>query len=1612
MIDAATSPLMSEASRRSPRRRQRSLALLSIVLVLGSAPLNAQTADTADQEERQERTRAATYVDVGTGSDAPAEKAMVAYNLWLAKNPTFPFKTPYEKLSGTDQAKVKQLMLSLYKAAGSGKAAFSTVALLLDKGLPNPSAEFKAKKYSAEKINGDLNVHMAAAREKWIEDMILKVASDKWKIARSDSGNIKSGVKSDVDQTFYVYERSPDGTQWVRNPDLDKTFIDAFETEWHKTHELTLDMLDVASHQGKNRFPDPRAVEIDDYSTVYRGAIENLRNTKGAYTTYGAVLQQMQLRALAAIEEGNPRAFQQYGPSDGKTKGQWKKWGKFDRDEALRTMFGEGRNPQLMHGLAFGAAMANLMELQHYMHADKFETKYHLRTWDDALYIESLVAKGIGAEGKKEYTKLTADEKVKFQKEFLEKLFPRAEEVETRKLQALALEVSANLRDAHKEDYEAINKRTGKNLSKASSDAEKKQAIFGELAQSLYSDYNPNASTSEAKARNEQLILDAEHQHRQLAEEFCLRSVYHTSTDAFRLMLDADGAINLNKAKHLFSDKVQKTWGNLHEGTKLTLLYAFYDLGTVEGRRLRDHMIEQHPGHSFEIYKLYLRGQVQGFEGHMRNPEVYLHIYGKGLSGVMGSLNERVQRHVLNEFGVKNVEKARMVGHLLDSQHLTWNWRHFARDKVLDKNNLDALGNILRKYFETKGDMTETMKVVGDEIFLAIPVIGQAESIRRGDVTSWIIIGLTMYSPQFATMKLAYSIGEHAVAIHNILVVAPVEDNLIDAIYRGFAGPETKAYGEPGKPPPAWNDADQKELDSWYDKLSEARKIQVGAVSVTGAELTGLTPDNAEWQIARQNEFQRRAVTIMPHITQLEERLKAYKDMQDGAWTGNAFGFYAQPNQKFISTYLLKDVTPTIAFFTKGIVDLNVPYDPAKDGPRLTALASQKENEQELMPRLKASRDYEELALRKTRYEQGLRYKNYLEQEKEKSREMMYRFQRDSLFKAFREKYQNTTDAFLDKWVDDWIKVNGVQLVKDLIAQGLLPEGTPLPAQPVTKDNSSLPSPTQNTVPTAVAPFNPLPPQISVEKLKARLKADMARSRDFYLAYEQVEKNRRAAGDLQLAKAETKYRMASLGMLVEAWGSDKTLSDAEQESIRVGMREAMPAMRYLAVPRHRPKLEATVYKVVLPAAAAGSGPTKGAKKALDISVSTKLTVDPTLYYPDAQGKYATGTDLLKKAQAESAASKADTNKPINIGDVTLLPESCQAIKRLVSQHKQQLEDEEGVIVVVSALAYGMPDLSQAPLETIENIPVVKVGDKYLMAQRVAFAEVPAKADTQEVWLELADDFPVSFAHFYEHKGVFKPIIKMRLSDDGNLSGTCVWEATEVGGVPEKLNLTVSGKIDKATGRVDLDVTGHHERDWTTGGAMEEYNGKLAGWRTDNGVGNSAIYGQRGLNPGKMSVTFSYMPHTVGYKEGGGGLYSTKEEWERFKNPKTTEKDVSTWGLRLANNGYWPSPNDKKQPKPFKGTWNSSLGTMELDQWGTFLEGPLKKDGKLGRVRGYYNSPSTKDGEYKMYISWYLGTRDDGHAELTSKDGKSWSGDNWDRIAGGTKTGTITMSGGG
>jgi len=262
--------------------------VLATVMIL--APVAARAAD--EEEEEEGRSRYVYELHASVVESTPggrAEAALAAYNKFKAKP------------GGITEANVGDLMREMYTAAGEGKEAFETVKMLIEGELDasSTSKEFNDAGHQYRQIlEGDSKV-MGNARDAKIEGAMLKVLerhkSDPdgaWEVARSDTGNPDSGMRSDLDQTFFMFRRDPKTGQRIRDPDLDATFIDEFKQVWDTDNRgLSLDMVDVVSVSGKARFPDPRNVSIADYSKAYHGTIAELRNIEGAYTTYGAVLQ-------------------------------------------------------------------------------------------------------------------------------------------------------------------------------------------------------------------------------------------------------------------------------------------------------------------------------------------------------------------------------------------------------------------------------------------------------------------------------------------------------------------------------------------------------------------------------------------------------------------------------------------------------------------------------------------------------------------------------------------------------------------------------------------------------------------------------------------------------------------------------------------------------------------------------------------------------------------------------------------------------------------------------------------------------------------------------------------------------------------------------------------------------------------------------------------------------------------------------------------------------------------------------------------------------------------------------------------------------------------------
>ena len=166
-----------------------------------------------------------------------------------------------------------------------------------------------------------------------------------------------------------------------------------------------------------------------------------------------------------------------------------------------------------------------------------------------------------------------------------------------RLLEKLAMDTSLRLHLMHK------GKEVG-GVAANATDEQKKMAVFSELAKAIYKDkFDPKSMDQ---------ITHAEEEHRKLARELCLAAIYHTSNEAFALAFNpANGKVDLSHVRNLLNVQSDQDWAkveqNVTEGMHITLLYAMYDLGFAESRRLRDYLIARHKDQAWEIDKLWFR---------------------------------------------------------------------------------------------------------------------------------------------------------------------------------------------------------------------------------------------------------------------------------------------------------------------------------------------------------------------------------------------------------------------------------------------------------------------------------------------------------------------------------------------------------------------------------------------------------------------------------------------------------------------------------------------------------------------------------------------------------------------------------------------------------------------------------------------------------------------------------------------------------------------------------------------------------------------------------------------------------------------------------------------
>jgi hypothetical protein len=230
-----------------------------------------------------------------------------------------------------------------------------------------------------------------------------------------------------------------------------------------------------------------------------------------------------------------------------------------------------------------------------------------LRTWDDALDSSDIIEKGGTAASKVEYATLTPERRRAFNGRYLARLFPGDPQAQRR--HALALNASADRRNLHKGAFGEIAALRGNDVGKMST-AEKKRHVFGSLCEVLRpARFKPETTPP---AELDSIVAKVEHQHRVLCEEFCLHAIHAVADETLGLIFALDGRdtgwIDPDKVRHVVQGPLvpptpiephdaewQKTKGNLSEGARQTLMYAFCDLGKVEGGKLRDKLKEQRP---------------------------------------------------------------------------------------------------------------------------------------------------------------------------------------------------------------------------------------------------------------------------------------------------------------------------------------------------------------------------------------------------------------------------------------------------------------------------------------------------------------------------------------------------------------------------------------------------------------------------------------------------------------------------------------------------------------------------------------------------------------------------------------------------------------------------------------------------------------------------------------------------------------------------------------------------------------------------------------------------------------------------------------------------------
>jgi hypothetical protein len=1081
-------------------------------------------------------------------------------------------------------------------------------------------------------VKGNHSLDMADLRTALILETQARICEEHgWKLYRSDSGNQSSGMRSDIDQTIYVYKRDAHGN-WIRSEADDARFIDIFQERFPQEARFTLASLDVATIAGKDKFPDPRrsSRQIEagggrPFSEHAATTMEALRKTPGAYTYCGAVVQQMQLRAMESIErqlrgdgakpgvprEAHPRLAPLLGDNgvnnlvclaigpdgEGRTRPL-----EVSIEEARHVMF-DGLSPALRKGHAYDASIANYLEYMHHLADAQPAVKYLLRALDDGVGTLRHLDRGAA---RVEYASLDPA----LRRARLEALLGADAAVQPfLDRWKVVFDACAELRLKHKK-----GELTEADVKKAL------EPIARELA-------GGDGTAWEGK------LADARKEFDRRAQEFMLHNAISTATDRVlefatydpddpqkrpRIETEADERL-IREALGLGDGAHDAEWGKVREEVfrnqadlaRLQLLYSFREmrpdvvdavLKQAEARGMKPAELARIRDLAVEARSIFF-----GWRRYQEFKPLY-HAYWLAAGKVMvKSALANFQEHLLVQSGFIDTDAGRKpaswfgAGRLGDVDLRVQGFfkrnrvagiaSRYLRGAVFDVGNVDGVLAVLRTWSASGDDPDATQAALIRESISALPVIGQAYTILSSDTVaqgaqSATIMVVCLLVPQAGVAALALSVTENGLALYESEVSRPLVNTVADALYHGYVGPSLYAYE---KVPPEFTSTDAASLAS-HERLAEAQKQASDpagqkALAEHLIEVRTLRRKRADWEA---HDADRR-------------RRQTYEG-------SGLFGTGAQWTQRRLEGPTLLDRVEPMIF-----------HAPSAEGPvdfTLKPLSDAEEQRRAELEREVAAESVEGVSWQDALVEFGRleerkqavdRAQRYLERAAV-NHELMHQIRRDSIWPWLATRTTDRSMVDARAFAQQWCRDN-----RDAVVTAL----------------TKVEVDTGDVIPAA-----------AVEELGTRLLDDLERSRMLWASKLYLEEEQRKAEEERIDRRKGAWLGEALAKAAierpVAMLSDSARSTLSALGASLPLAASLAPLAAALAERHvpiaAPEIEVSVRKVELERAADAR---PEAPATYEFRYDVKVTADPAVH----RGDYRTAAFQLDPATAGTAASQ-------------------------------------------------------------------------------------------------------------------------------------------------------------------------------------------------------------------------------------------------------------------------------------------------------------------------------------------------------------------------------------